>query len=137
MTKKRISKMSLPRWMPLSATALALVTALVYFAIGFGLVSADFQSPPAPVMLTAGAAYLIGGGLILVAGRRLMLTGAVINALVLILFAVSAIAGNATIDGLSLSGKTAQVALGIFLIYFVARMNEKTDRAKTPPPTLR
>lgn len=136
MTKTRISKMPLPRWMPYTATALALVTALVYLAIGLGLVSADFQSPPAPLMLTAGAAYLIGGGLILVAGRGLMLAGAVINALVLILFAVSTIAGNATVDGLSLGGKAAQVALGIFLIYFVVRMNEKTIRVKKPPPTI-
>ena len=111
-----------PRWVLRIATALAILTAIAYFAIGLGMVPEDFKSPPAPVMVVAGLAYLIGGGLIQVARRRLMLAGAVANALVLLLFVVSAFMGNATIDALSLSGKAAQVVLGVLLVWFVKRM---------------
>lgn len=111
-----------PRWALRIATALAILVTIAYFAIGLGMVPEDFTSPPAPVMMVAGLAYLIGGGLILVARRRLMLAGAVANALVLLLFVVSAFMGNATIDALSLSGKAAQVVLGALLVWFVKRM---------------
>ena len=56
-----------------------------------------------------------------------MLAGAVANALVLLLFVVSAFMGNATIDPLSLSGKTAQVVLGALLVWFVKRMGKGRD----------
>lgn len=111
------------RWALRIATALAILAAIVYFAIGLGMVPEDFMSPPAPVMLAAGLAYLVGGGLILVARRWLMLAGAVGNALVLLLFVASALMGKATIDGLSLSGKAAQVLLGALLVWFVKRMS--------------
>ncbi len=111
-----------PRWALSIATMLAILAASAYFAIGLGMVPEDFMSPPAPVMIMAGLGYLIGGGLILVARRPLMLAGAVANVLVLFLFVVSAFMGNATIDALSLSGKAAQVMLGALLFWFVKRM---------------
>ena len=127
MTSTRFTAAPAPRWMLRMATALAILVAIVYFAIGLGMVPENFKSPPAPVMVVAGFAYLIGGGLILVANRALMLAGAVANALVLLLFVVSAFMGNATIDPLSLSGKTAQVVLGALLVWFVKRMGKGRD----------
>lgn len=104
------------------ATALAAVVAVVYFAIGFGMVPEGFKSPPAPVMVLAGFAYLVGGGVILLADRRLMFVGAVVNGLVLTLFTVQVLLGIATVDLLSLSGKVPQVALGVLLVWFVKKM---------------
>lgn len=122
MTRTRLAGTSVPRWTLVVATALAVLIASVYFVIGLGLVPDDFRSPPAAVMLVAGFAYLVGGVLILVANRRLMLAGAAANVLVLILFLASMIQGNATIDALSLTGKAAQVVLGVLLFWFVKRM---------------
>jgi hypothetical protein len=109
------------------AGALALVVAGVYFAIGLGFAPEGFESPPAPVMVLAGVAYLVGGGLILFADRRLLLIGAVVNALVLLLFVASALRGTATIDALSLSGKAAQIALGVLLVWSAREMGSGTD----------
>ena len=103
------------------ATALALIVALVYFVIGFGAVPDDFESPPAPAMLLAGVAYLVGGGLIQLGDRRLLLLGAIANTVVLLLFLASAVRGNATIDVLSVSGKAAQVVLGVLLVWLARR----------------
>ncbi len=58
------------------ATLVALATGLVYFTIALGLVAANFQSPPRPVMLLAGVVYVMGTGLIHVVDRRLLLLGA-------------------------------------------------------------
>lgn len=79
---------SVPRWALGSATTLAVLVAMVYLAIGLGLVPEGFKSPPAPVMVLAGLAYVVGGGLILRANRLLMLAGAVVNALVVLLDAI-------------------------------------------------
>lgn len=124
MTNARFTATPVPRWALRVATALAILAAMDYFAIGLGIVPENFKSPPAPIMIVAGLAYLIGGGLILIAHRRLMLAGAVANALVLLLFVVSAVMGNATIDALSLSGKAAQVVLGALLVWFVKQMGK-------------
>lgn len=125
MTKPLTATAQPSRWALLSATALAVVAAAIYFVIGIGWVPDGFKSPPAPVMLVAGVAYLVGGGLILIAKRSLMLLGALANAVVLAIFVASVIAGNGTFDGLSLIGKVAQVLLEIFLVYFVVRMGAR------------
>ena len=122
MTSTTLTAAPVPRWALGIATALAMLVAMVYLAIGLGMVPEGFKSPPAPVMVLAGLAYLVGGGLILLADRRLMLAGAVANVLVLLLFVLSALLGNATIDLLSLSGKVAQVVLGVLLVWFVRQM---------------
>lgn len=116
----------IPRWALRIATILAILASMAYFTIALGMVPEDFKSPPSPVMMMAGLGYLIGGGLILVAPRRLMLAGAVANVLVLFLFVMSAFMGNATIDALSLSGKAAQVMLGALLFWFVKQMAPAT-----------
>lgn len=122
MTRTTHTAAPVPRWALGIATALAIVVAMVYLAIGLGMVAEDFKSPPAPVMLLAGLGYLVGGGLILLADRRLLLAGAVVNVLILLLFVLSALLGNATLDLLSLSGKAAQVVLGVLLLWFVRQL---------------
>lgn len=101
MTSTTHAATPVPRWALGIATALAILVAVVYLAIGLGIVPEDFKSPPAPVMLLAGLGYLVGGGLILLADRRLLLAGAVVNALILLLFVMSALLGDATVDLLS------------------------------------
>lgn len=122
MTSTTHTAAPVPRWALGIATALAILVAMVYLAIGLGMVPEDFKSPPAPVMLLAGLGYLVGGGLILLADRRLLLAGAVVNVLILLLFVLSALLGNATLDLFSLSGKVAQVVLGVLLVWSVRQM---------------
>ena len=94
MTRNQLTKIPEPRPALLGATALPILTALVYFSIGLGMVPDGVKSPPPALMMLAGFTYLIGGVLILFADRRLMLVGAVVNMVVLVLFVVSAAAGN-------------------------------------------
>lgn len=108
-----------PRWASGAAAALAVVVAAVYFAIGLGLVADDFKSPPEPLMMLAGLAYVTGGVLILRASRLLLIAGVVANIVVLLLFVASAVRGNATVDLFSLTGKAAQVALGVLLVCLI------------------
>ena len=103
------------------AFVLSLITALIYFIIAFGFVPKDFESPPAPVMFIAALAYLIGGLLILRAGRRLLQIGAVINVLVVLIFGISVVAGHSTIDALSMISKFAQIGLEVTLLLLVQR----------------
>jgi hypothetical protein len=105
----------------LLAALLSVVAGIVYLAIGLGFVDDSFKSPPAPVMTAAGLAYIVGGSLIPFVSRRLLLLGAAGNAVVLGLFLLSAIRGTATVDELSVTGKVAQVALGIVLAWHLRR----------------
>lgn len=111
----------IPQWALRTGTALAVVVALGYLAIGFGFVPEDFESPPAPVMIIAGLAYFVGGLLILLADRRLMLVGAIANTLVLLLFVAAALRGNSTVDLFSVSEKIVQLALGLLLVWCVSQ----------------
>lgn len=101
------------------ATGLAVIAAIVYVVIALGFVPDGFESPPAPVMFVAGLAYLAGGVLILRAGRRLLLIGLILNLLVLVIFGGSVLAGRATVDALSVTGKIAQVGLEVVLFMLV------------------
>ena len=106
-------------WMPWVAAGLALVAAAIYFVIASPAVPADYQAPPTPVLVVAGLAYLVGGVLILQADRRLLILGAILNPLVLVAYTAAAIKGHAAVDGLSLTGKTAQVALEVMLLWLI------------------
>lgn len=132
MTNAQFIATAISRWALRVATTLAILAATDYFAIGLGIAPENFKSPPAPIMIVAGLAYLIGGRLILIAHRRLMLAGAAANALVLLLllFVVSAFTGNATIDALSLSGKAAQMVPGALLGWFVKRTGKNETERK-------
>ncbi|MCC6238115.1 MAG: hypothetical protein IT299_11165 [Dehalococcoidia bacterium] len=118
---------SRPSPVRLFGTALAALAGVVYLTIGLGIAGEDFKSPPPPVMLAAGVSYLVGGGLILVADRRLLLVGAVVNAVVIMLFLLSVARDNATTDALSLSGKAAQIALGVLLVWAARRRSPETN----------
>ena len=109
---------------PWVAGALSLVAAVVYFVLASPARPADYKSPPTPVLVVAALAYLVGGGLILLGDRRLLILGAVLNPLVLLAYTVAAIKGHATVDGLSLTGKAAQVGLEVLLLWLVLRPSE-------------
>ncbi len=118
----------------LLATVFAVTAGVVYLAIAMGFVPDDFKSPPRPVMFAAGLAYIAGGISIPFVGRRLLLLGAVVNAVVLVLFLLSAVRGTGTVDALSLGGKVAQAALGVLLVW-AARPSgiEPRGRVDTTP----
>src|SRR5437868_4259491 len=76
--------------------ALALIVAAAYLLIGFNLLAVgDLQTPEAPAAITyvCAGCYLLGGLLILLHRRPLLIAGAGINALVLLVF-FSAYAGR-------------------------------------------
>ncbi len=108
-------------WMPWVAAGLALVAAAIYFVIASPAVPADYQAPPTPVLVVAGLAYLVGGGLVLLADRRLLVLGAILNPLVLLAYTGAAIKGHAAVDGLSLTSKAAQIGLEVALLWLILR----------------
>ena len=109
---------------PWVAADLALVGAVVYLVIASPARPAGYKSPPPPVLVVAALAYLVGGGLVLLDDRRLLILGAVLNPLVLLAYTVAAIKGHATVDGLSLTSKAAQVGLEVALLWLVLRPAE-------------
>ena len=113
-------------WVVWAAAALSFVAAAVYLVIASPAVPADYKAPPRPVRIVAGAAYLVGGALILLADRRLLLLGAVLNPLVVAVYVAAVIKGHAAVDRLSLTGKAAQVALEVLLLWLVVRPSEST-----------
>ena len=110
--------------LPWLAGALSLVAALVYLVIASPARPAGYKSPPPPVLVVAALAYLVGGGLILLGDRRLLIFGAVLNPLVLLAYTVAAIKGHATVDGLSLTSKAAQIGLEVALLWLILRPTE-------------
>ena len=131
MNRSQHPEAAIPQWALRTAMALALVVAVGYLAIGLGFVSESFESPPAPVMVLAGLAYIVGGLLIVLADRRLLLLGTVINTLVLLLFVAAAVRGNSTLDLLSVAQKLAQVALGVLLFWFTLRAYKGSKGQRT------
>ena len=106
---------------PWVAGALSLVAAVVYLVIASPARPADYKAPPTPVLVVAALAYLVGAGFIRLDDRRLLILGAVLNPLVLLAYTVAAIKGHATVDGLSLTSKAAQVGLEVALLWLVLR----------------
>ena len=111
-------------WVSWLAAALSLGAAVISLVIASPAAPADYKVPPTPVLVVAGVAYLVGAGLILVADRRLLLLGAILNPLVLAAYLAAAINRRAAIDGLSLTGKAAQVALEVALVWLILRPTE-------------
>lgn len=107
-----------------TAVGLALLTALSYLLMQFNVLSVgDLQmdeKPPAIIYVAAGC-YLLGGLLILLRNRWLLLFGAFINAMVILFFfnmyqnrpAVMFSPGG-------LVSKVAQILLEVALIYVLA-----------------
>ena len=109
---------------PWFAAALALVAAVIYLVLASPARPADYESPPPPVLVVGALAYIVGGGLVLLGDRRLLIVGAAVNPLVLLAYTAAAITGHATVDGLSLTSKAAQVGLEAALLWLVLRPAE-------------
>ena len=113
-------------WIPWVGLALSFIAAGVYFIIVSPAKPAGYKSPPTPVLIVAGLAYLIGGMLILLGDRRLLIFGAIVNVLVMAAFAVAARFGHATVDRLSLTSKVAQVMLEVLLLWLIVQPAQGT-----------
>ncbi len=113
-------------WMPWFGLVLSLLAACVYFIIASPARPAGYKSPPTPVLIVAGLAYLFGGILIQLGDRRLLMFGAIVNVLVLTAFAIAARRGRATVDGLSVTSKAAQVALEVLLLWLILQPAQAT-----------
>ena len=114
-----------------TASLMALLVAGMYAAIGAGGVPDDFQSPPALVMLAAAGCYLVGSVAVWRVGRRLLVAGALANAIVMLLFVGSAIRGHSTVDWFTLGGKSVQVLLEAGLLLLI---RADLTRSDTPVP---
>ncbi len=112
---------SLTHWL---AVVLSLIAAVVYLIIASPAVPEGYKAPPKPVLVVAALAYLVGGVLILLGDRRLLILGAVLNPLVLLAYTVAAIKGHAAVDGLSLTSKAAQIGLEVALLWLILRPTE-------------
>jgi hypothetical protein len=113
-----------------TAVALALITALSYILMQFNLLDVgDLQvgEKPAGIIYVAAGCYLLGGLLILLRNRWLLLFGAFINAMVILFFfsmyqdrpAVMFSPGG-------LVSKVAQILLEVALVYVLAVNWKKT-----------
>ena len=113
----------------LSLLTLALLAALVYFLMGAGVLQpGDLQADDAPAGIAyfAGVCYIIGGLLILARKRWLWVVGAVINALVIVMF-ISAYAARPSVlfSVPGLATKSAQILLEIGLIYLIVTYKQR------------
>src|SRR3712207_6780015 len=98
LTMSMLTQITNGSWIPWAGLALSFIAAGVYFIIASPTRPAGYKSPPTPVLIVAGLAYLIGGMLILLGDRRLLIFGAIVNPLVLAAFAVAARTGHATVE---------------------------------------
>jgi hypothetical protein len=107
-----------------AAVGLAFLTALAYILMAFNVLGAgDLQmgEKPVNIIFVAAACYLLGGGLILLRNRWLLLFGAFINAMV-VLFFFNLYQGRPAVifSPGGLISKTAQILLEFALIYTLA-----------------
>jgi hypothetical protein len=116
-----------------AAVGLAILTALSYVLMAFdvlGVGDLKMDEKPAGIIFVAAGCYLLGGLLILLRNRSLLLFGAGINALVILFFfnlykdrpAVVFSPGG-------LVSKIAQILLEFALIYVIA-VNWRTPKSK-------
>ena len=108
---------------------LALISALIYVLLGIGIMHAgDLTSDdgiPAFFYIIPGG-YVIGGLLVLLKKRWLWITGAVINALPIVIFyAAYAARPDVLLSTPGLITKIAQVLLEIGLIYLIVIFKRK------------
>jgi len=113
----------------LGLLTLALLAALVYFLMGAGVLQpGDLRTDEAPAGIAyfAGACYVAGGLLILAGKRWLWVVGAVVNALVIVIF-ISAYAARPgvlfSVPGLAT--KVPQLLLEIGLIYLIVMHKQR------------
>jgi hypothetical protein len=118
------------------SSVFAVVAAVAYFIVAAGLAPGDPTAPPAGVMLLAGLAYLVGAGLIQLNRRWLLVTGAILNPLVIVAFFVSFLLGNAEIEVVSLVSKLAQVGLQVTLLMLLRRHASASVTVEAHEPTI-
>jgi len=109
----------------IACIALAMVAALGYFLMGIGVIHPgdliEEDAPPAIVWVMCGC-YVIGGLLILLKMRRLWITGATINAFVVVVFIVMYLDQlDVMFSAPGLITKIAQILLEIGLIYLIVK----------------
>ena len=113
---------------------LALLAALVYFLMGAGVLQpGDLQADDAPAGIAyfAGACYVVGGLLILARKRWLWVIGAVINALVIVMFITAYAARPGVLFSVpGLATKVAQILLEIGLIYLIVTYKQGKKEAE-------
>ena len=106
------------------AVGLALVTALAYILMALnvlGVGDLQMDEKPAVIIYVAAGCYLLGGLLILLRNRWLLLFGAFINAMVVLFFFRLYEARPAVIFSPGgLISKIAQILLEVALIYVIA-----------------
>jgi hypothetical protein len=107
-----------------AAVGLAFLTALAYILMAFNVLGAgDLQmgEKPVNIIFIAAACYLLGGGLILLRNRWLLIFGAFINAMV-VLFFFKLYQGRPAVifSPGGLISKAAQILLEFALIYTLA-----------------
>ena len=107
-----------------TAVALAFITALSYVLMAFNILGVgDLQvdEKPAGIIYVAAGCYLVGGLLILLRNRGLLLFGAFINAMVVFFFFTMYQGRPAVmLSPGGLVSKIAQVLLEVALIYVIA-----------------
>jgi hypothetical protein len=104
-----------------AAVGLAFLTALAYILMAFNVLGAGdlrMGEKPVNIIFIAAACYLLGGGLILLRNRWLLIFGAFINAMV-VLFFFKLYQGRPAVifSPGGLISKTAQILLEFALIY--------------------
>ena len=107
-----------------TAVALAFISALSYVLMAFNILDVgDLQvdEKPAGIIYVAAGCYVLGGLLILLRNRRLLLFGAFINAMVVFFF-FSMYQGRPAVmlSPGGLVSKIAQILLEVALIYVIA-----------------
>ncbi len=110
----------------LLAVALAFAAAVAYVLIGLGLLGVgDLQTSGAPTAIPylAAGGYVLGALLIPLHRRGLLLTGAVINALIILVF-VQAYAQRMAVlfSPGGLATKSAELLLEVSLLYLLVRV---------------
>jgi len=121
----------------LGLLTLALLAALVYFLMGAGVLQpGDLQADEAPAGIAyfAGICYVVGGLLILARKRWLWVIGAVINALVIVMFIAAYAARPAVLFSLpGLATKSAQILLEMGLIYLIVTHKREKEAVRRLP----
>ena len=116
------------------AVGLALIAAFSYLMIQLGVLSVGDLKPseqPPAIVFMAAACYLLGGLLILVRLRWLWIVGAVINALVILFFAMAYIHRPAVMFSAGgLVTKIAQLLLEVCLLVLITVGWHHTSRVR-------
>ena len=111
------------------AVGLALCAALAYVLIAWNVLAVgDLQTgeEPAGIVYAAAASYLLGGLLILLRIRWLWITGAVINALVILFFLMMYLNRTAVLFSPGgLLTKAAQILLEVSLLFLIITNRER------------